>query len=45
MLKDVTFGQYYNAQSFVHKMDARIKLLLCLLFMVAIFFEIGRAHV
>ncbi len=38
MLKDVTFGQYYNAQSFVHKMDARIKLLLCLLFMVAIFF-------
>ncbi|MDE7454842.1 MAG: energy-coupling factor transporter transmembrane protein EcfT, partial [Clostridia bacterium] len=38
MLKDVTFGQYYPANSFVHKMDARIKLILCLLFMVGIFF-------
>lgn len=38
MLKDVTFGQYYLAESFVHKMDARIKLLLCLLFMVGVFF-------
>lgn len=32
MLRDVTFGQYYLADSFVHKMDARVKLLLCLLF-------------
>ena len=38
MLRDVTFGQYYFADSFVHKMDARVKLLLCLLFMVGIFF-------
>ncbi len=38
MLKDVTFGQYYPSNSFVHKMDARIKLLLCLVFMVGIFF-------
>lgn len=38
MLKDVTFGQYYPADSFVHKMDARIKLVLCLLYMVGIFF-------
>ncbi len=38
MLTDVTFGQYYNTNSFVHSMDARIKLLLCLLFMVGIFF-------
>lgn len=38
MLKDVTFGQYYLAESFVHKMDARVKLLLCLLFMVGVFF-------
>lgn len=38
MLRDVTFGQYYFADSFVHKMDARIKLVLCLLFMVGIFF-------
>lgn len=38
MFRDVTFGQYYPKNSFVHKMDARIKLLLCLLFMVCIFF-------
>lgn len=38
MLKDVTFGQYYPSNSFVHKMDARIKLVLCLLYMVGIFF-------
>lgn len=38
MLKDVTFGQYYPSSSFVHNMDARIKMLLCLVFMVGIFF-------
>lgn len=38
MFRDVTFGQYYIADSFLHKMDARIKMLLCLLFMVGIFF-------
>lgn len=38
MFRDVTFGQYYPSDSFVHKMDARIKLVLCLLFMVGIFF-------
>ncbi len=43
MLRDVTFGQYYLADSFVHKMDARIKLLLCILFMVGIFFVISFA--
>jgi len=38
MFRDVTFGQYYPKNSFVHNMDARIKLVLCLLFMVGIFF-------
>lgn len=38
MFRDVTFGQYYLADSFVHRMDARIKLVLTLLFMVGIFF-------
>lgn len=38
MFRDVTFGQYYPANSFLHKMDARIKIVLCLLFMVGIFF-------
>ncbi|MBR6736945.1 MAG: energy-coupling factor transporter transmembrane protein EcfT [Clostridia bacterium] len=37
MLQDVTFGQYYETQSFVHKMDARIKLLALILYVVLIF--------
>lgn len=38
MFKDVTFGQYYPSNSPVHKLDARIKLLLTLLFVIGIFF-------
>ncbi|MCM1043786.1 MAG: energy-coupling factor transporter transmembrane protein EcfT [Corallococcus sp.] len=38
MFRDVTFGQYYPAESFVHKMDARVKILINILFMVGIFF-------
>ena len=41
MLRDVTFGQYYPADSFVHKLDARVKLVLTLLFMVGIFFVVS----
>lgn len=36
-MKDVTFGQYYPAKSFVHNMDARIKLLLTIAYIVAVF--------
>ena len=41
MFRDVTFGQYYPSNSFVHKMDARIKLVLVLLYMVGIFFVVS----
>ena len=34
MLNDVTFGQYYPAQSFVHKMDPRTKILALIAFIV-----------
>ena len=37
MLGDVTFGQYYPASSFVHKMDARVKLLLLIAYIILIF--------
>lgn len=37
MLNDVTFGQYYPTQSFVHKMDPRIKLLALIAFIVLLF--------
>ena len=36
-MKDVTFGQYYPAKSFVHKLDARIKILLTIAYIVAVF--------
>lgn len=38
MFRDISFGQYYPADSPVHRLDARVKLLLTLLFVVAIFF-------
>ena len=37
MLSDMTLGQYYPADSCVHKMDARIKILIALAFMIVIF--------
>jgi len=37
MLKGVSFGQYYQAKSFVHALDARIKLLLLIAYIVAVF--------
>lgn len=37
MLGGVTFGQYYNANSFVHKTDPRIKILLLIAYIVAVF--------
>lgn len=37
MLNDVTFGQYYPAQSFTHRLDPRLKLLALIAYIVAIF--------
>lgn len=36
-MREVTFGQYYPVASFVHKMDARIKILLTIAYIVAVF--------
>ena len=41
MFRDITFGQYYPSNSFVHKMDARIKLVLNLLYLIGIFFVVS----
>lgn len=38
MFKDITIGQYIEGNSFIHKMDARAKILLTLLYIVFIFF-------
>lgn len=37
MLSNVSFGQYYPVSSPVHRMDARVKLLLTILYIVTIF--------
>ena len=36
-MKDVSFGQYYPVDSFVHRLDPRLKLLFLIAFIVAIF--------
>ena len=36
-MKDVSFGQYYPANSFVHKMDPRVKILMTIAYIVAVF--------
>lgn len=38
MLKDITLGQFFPGNSLLHKLDARLKILLVLLFVVAVFF-------
>ncbi len=37
MLNDITFGQFYPSNSFVHRMDARFKLVISLVFIVVLF--------
>ena len=38
MLRDITIGQYYPANSFVHKLDPRFKILAVLAYIIAAFF-------
>lgn len=37
MLSDVSFGSYYPVSSFVHKLDPRVKILLLVAYLVAVF--------
>ena len=37
MFKDITIGQYVDVDSFLHKMDARAKLLLSLVYIIVLF--------
>ena len=38
MIREMTLGQYYKADSVLHKLDARVKLLGTLLFVITLFF-------
>lgn len=37
MIKDITIGQYFNGNSLLHRLDARMKIILTIAFIVAIF--------
>lgn len=37
MLRDITIGQYYPAESVIHKLDPRVKLFSTLIYMIALF--------
>ncbi|MDO4530652.1 MAG: energy-coupling factor transporter transmembrane component T [Bacillota bacterium] len=37
MIRDITIGQYYPAQSPIHRMDARLKLAITFIFIVSLF--------
>ncbi len=37
MLRDITIGQYYPVKSFVHLLDARLKIILAFLYIVSLF--------
>ena len=37
MLRDITLGQYYRADSIIHKLDARLKLIATFIYMISLF--------
>ena len=41
MLKDITLGQYFPGDSFVHRLDPRTKLVMVLLYIIALFLANG----
>lgn len=40
-MRDISFGQYYPVNSAIHNIDARIKILVTLLFMITVFFIVS----
>ena len=44
-LRDITLGQYFPGKSPIHRLDPRAKLTAMTCYIVALFLEIGRAHV
>ena len=37
MIKDVSIGRYFQGDSILHRMDPRVKIVLCMFYMVAVF--------
>lgn len=45
MLKDITLGQYFPGDTVVHRLDPRTKLILVVLYIVALFNAKGWARI
>ena len=39
MIRDITIGQYYPAESRIHRLDPRVKIVCTLLFLVSLFVQ------
>ena len=39
MIRDITIGQYYKADSVIHRLDPRVKLMGTLIFIISLFME------
>ena len=37
MIRDITIGQYYKADSVIHRLDPRVKLMGTLIFIISLF--------
>ena len=37
MIRDITIGQYYQADSVIHRLDPRVKLMGTLIFVISLF--------
>ena len=37
MLKDITIGQYFPGDTFVHRLDPRVKILISIMFIISLF--------
>ena len=37
MIRDITIGQYYPAESPIHRIDARVKTVITLLYIISLF--------
>ena len=41
MLKDITLGQYFPGNSIIHRLDPRTKLIMLVVYIVALFMATG----
>lgn len=44
MLRDITLGQYYPADSVIHKLDPRVKLFATFIYIISLFVLKGLRH-